>query len=106
MWSHGDLHSANLIGTNNKLSAVIDFGALGVGDPVYDYAAAWQVLDVPSRVVFRALLRLDDATWQRARGKALRSAVLAYPYYKNTNSVLTGIAVHTIRQILLEEYHG
>jgi aminoglycoside phosphotransferase (APT) family kinase protein len=102
VWSHGDLHGANLLGQNNKLSAVIDFGALGVGDPVYDYASAWQVLDAPSRGLFRDILELDDSTWLQACAKALRSAALAYPYYLQTNPVLTGIARYSIEQILLD----
>jgi aminoglycoside phosphotransferase (APT) family kinase protein len=105
VWSHGDMHGANLLARDGKLSAVIDFGALGVGDAVYDYATAWQVLNAPSRAEFRTLLGLEDVVWWRARGKALRSAVLAYPYYKDTNPVLTGIAVHSIQQILLD-YQG
>jgi aminoglycoside phosphotransferase (APT) family kinase protein len=103
VWSHGDLHGANLLCQNGRLSAVIDFGALGVGDPVFDYASAWQVLDAPSRGLFRDILELDDTTWLRACAKALRSAALAYPYYLHTNPVLTGIARYSIEQILLDE---
>ena len=106
VWSHGDLHGANLLGQNGKLSAVIDFGGLGVGDPVFDYASAWQVLDVSSRAIFREALQLDEVTWLRACGKALRSAALAYPYYLRTNSVLTGIARYSIQQILLDHQSG
>jgi aminoglycoside phosphotransferase (APT) family kinase protein len=102
VWSHGDLHGANLLARDGKLSAVIDFGALGVGDPMFDDALAWWVLDVPSRAEFRRLLGVDDVAWSRARGQAVCGAALAYPYYKDTNPVLTGIAVHSMQQILLD----
>lgn len=102
VWSHGDLHGANLLGQDGRLSAVLDFGALGVGDPIYDYASAWMLLNQPARAVFRAALGLDDATWMRSIGVALRCAAFAYPYYVNTNPVLTSIATHSIQQILLD----
>jgi aminoglycoside phosphotransferase (APT) family kinase protein len=102
VWSHGDLHGANLLGRGGRLCAVLDFGALGVGDPRFDYAAAWWVVDAPSRAEFRQLLNVDEFSWQRARGQAICGAALAYPYYKDTNPVLTGIAAYSIRQILLD----
>ena len=36
VWLHGDLHSGNLLTFRGRLSAVIDFGSLGVGDPACD----------------------------------------------------------------------
>ena len=33
VWIHGDLDSRNLLAEEGRLSAVIDFGCLGVGDP-------------------------------------------------------------------------
>jgi aminoglycoside phosphotransferase (APT) family kinase protein len=103
VWSHGDLHGANLLGQHGRLSAVLDFGALGVGDPIYDYASAWMLLSQPTRALFRDTLGLDDATWVRSAGVALRFAAFAYPYYLHTNPVLTGIARYSIEQILLDE---
>ncbi len=100
VWSHGDLHGANLLCHQGRLSAVLDFGALGVGDPIFDYASAWMLLDQPARGIFRDALELDDATWLRSAGVALRFAAFAYPYYMNTNPVLTGIASHSIKAIL------
>ncbi len=106
VWSHGDLHGANLLGQQGYLSAVLDFGALGVGDPIFDYASAWMLLDQAARGIFRDALELDNATWLRSAGVALRGAAFAYPYYVNTNPVLTGIATHSIQQILLDHHLG
>ncbi len=40
VWIHGDLQPGNLITDRGRLAAVIDFGALGLGDPAPDVAAA------------------------------------------------------------------
>jgi len=36
LWVHGDLLPGNLLGVDGRLSAVIDFGGLNVGDPACD----------------------------------------------------------------------
>ncbi|OKI65527.1 phosphotransferase [Micromonospora sp. CB01531] len=40
VWIHGDLQPGNLITDRGRLAAVIDFGALGLGDPAPDVAPA------------------------------------------------------------------
>ena len=40
VWFHGDLQPGNLVVDDGRLVAVIDWGALGVGDPAPDVAAA------------------------------------------------------------------
>ncbi len=71
VWLHGDLAASNLLVRGGTLSAVIDFGCSGVGDPACDLPIAWTFLSGPSREVFQAELPLDAATWARARGWAL-----------------------------------
>lgn len=73
LWIHGDLHPANVLVKDHKLSALIDFGLLGVGDPACDLMVAWMYLSADSRDVFRRELAVDDATWARGRGWALQS---------------------------------
>ena len=70
VWMHGDLHPANLLVEDHHLSAVIDFGLLGVGDPACDLMVAWTYLFADSRDAFRGALEPDDATWARGRGWA------------------------------------
>jgi len=41
VWVHGDVSLGNLLVRDGRLSAVIDFGCLGVGDPACDLAIAW-----------------------------------------------------------------
>jgi aminoglycoside phosphotransferase (APT) family kinase protein len=83
VWIHGDPAPGNLLCQDGRLSAVIDFGTLAVGDPACDLIAAWSVLSAEGRDVFRAALEIDDATWTRGRGWGL-TAVLP------TRVVLTG----------------
>ena|SRR5258705_8184375 len=54
VWMHGDPHPANLLVERGELSAVIDFGLLGVGDPACDLVVAWTYLSADSRDVFRS----------------------------------------------------
>jgi aminoglycoside phosphotransferase (APT) family kinase protein len=102
VWLHGDLQSGNLLAQQGRLSAVIDFGCLGVGDPACDVMAAWLYLSAESRDVFRAALPVDDATWARGRGWALSVGLIALPYYQTTNPVLAGIARRAINEALAD----
>lgn len=99
-WIHGDLQSGNLLAQDGRLSAVIDFGCLGVGDPACDLIVAWNLLPTDAREVFRATLAVDDATWARGRGWAVSVGVIALPYYLDSNPVLAGINRRAIEEAL------
>jgi len=101
VWMHGDLHPANLLVDGHELSAVIDFGLLGVGDPACDLMAAWTYLSADSRDVFRNALAVDDATWSRARGWALRFGLRAVAYSAD-NPVLGDIGRRTVAEVLAD----
>jgi aminoglycoside phosphotransferase (APT) family kinase protein len=77
VWIHGDPAPGNLLAVDGRLSAVIDFGTLAVGDPACDLIAAWTFLDAEGRKVFRAELDIDDATWTRGRCWGLASVLPA-----------------------------
>src|SRR5574341_60702 len=81
VWVHGDLIPTNLLAKQGRISAIIDFGCLGVGDPACDLQPAWNLLSRESRNVFRSTLKVDDATWARGRGWALSVGLIALPYY-------------------------
>ena len=102
IWIHGDLQSGNLLVQEGRLTAVIDFGGLGVGDPACDLMVAWNLLDAESRAVFRTALSVDDATWARGRGWALSVALIALPYYQKTNPVFASTSQHTIVEVLAD----
>ncbi len=44
VWLHADLMPGNLLVDGDRLSAVIDFGCLGVDDPACDLFPAWNLL--------------------------------------------------------------
>lgn len=100
VWIHGDLQSGNLLAQHGRISAVIDVGCLGVGDPACDLIVAWNLLSAKARDVFRTVLRVDDATWARGRGWALSVGLIALPYYQSTNPELTAISRYSVDQVL------
>lgn len=102
VWLHGDLHPGNLLVEQGRLTAVIDFGTLGIGDPACDLMVAWTFLSSPTRDVFRAAIPADDATWARGRGWALSFGLIAYAYYFDKNPVLAAISKRTIDEVLAE----
>ena len=76
VWVHGDIAPGNLLVHDGRLSAVIDFGCCGVGDPSCDLVIAWTLFDGPSRDAFRRTIGADRSMWARARGWALWKALL------------------------------
>jgi aminoglycoside phosphotransferase (APT) family kinase protein len=76
VWFHGDIAHGNLLVVDDKLSAVIDFGTSGVGDPACDLVIAWTMFAGASRRAFRSTVGQDDATWARARGWALWKSLI------------------------------
>ncbi len=96
VWFHGDFHTGNLLTVDGRLSAVIDFGGLGIGDPACDLVIAFTLLSAGSRAAFRAALGTDDATWIRGHGWALATAPNACTYCAAVNP---RVAAQTTRQI-------
>lgn len=101
VWMHGDLHPANLLVERGELSAVIDFGLLGVGDPACDLMVAWTYLSADSRDAFRRALAVDDATWSRGRGWALQFGLRAAAYSAD-DLVLGDIGRYTVAEVLAD----
>ena len=99
-WLHGDLMPGNLLFVERRLSAVIDFSVLGVGDPAADLMVAWWLLTAETRPQFRATLAVDEASWTRGRGWALSCALIALPYYWDTNPPFASYARRTIAEVL------
>jgi aminoglycoside phosphotransferase (APT) family kinase protein len=87
-WVHGDLDSRNLLACDGRLSGLVDFGGLGVGDPACDIGTAWKMFSGEARELFRSTLALDDATWARARGHVLSQSLGALSYYTLENNAV------------------
>ncbi|WP_030777956.1 aminoglycoside phosphotransferase family protein [Streptomyces sp. NRRL S-920] len=104
VWVHGDLQPGNVLVDRGRLSAVIDFACMGVGDPAVDLISAWYLMDAGAREAFRAALGpgTDDAMWARGRGWALTIALNELRYYRETNPVMADIA----RRVLSRLFEG
>lgn len=102
VWAHGDLMAGNLLVAGGRLSAVIDFGTVGVGDPAVDLIGAWCLLPAAARGVFREAVGAGEAEWARARGWALSIAVIALPYYWDTNPPVAANSRYVIGEIAAE----
>ncbi|EJV71584.1 MULTISPECIES: aminoglycoside phosphotransferase family protein [Bacillus cereus group] len=103
VWVHGDIAPGNLLVKDGKLSAVIDFGILGVGDPACDAAMAWTFFDKNSRNIFKEILRMDEETWNRARGWALWKALITYDANKGSNKGGAEES-HRVIQVIVDDY--
>ena len=102
IWVHGDLWYSNLLSTGRRITAVLDFGSVGIGDPAIDTLPAWSLFDTATRPLFRSELGVDDATWDRGKGWAISMAALALPYYRDTNPIIVHNAQRMIEQILAD----
>lgn len=102
VWLHGDLAPGNLLVNHGRLTAVIDFACMAVGDPACDLQPAWNLLAGASRETFRAALGVDQATWARGRGWALSVALIQLPYYLHTNQVLVSSSRRVISEVLAD----
>jgi aminoglycoside phosphotransferase (APT) family kinase protein len=103
VWVHGDISAGNLLVKEGKLSAVIDFGGLAVGNPACNLVIAWKFFRSKSRETFRAMLPLDAGTWARGRAWALWKALIIAAGLTETNVVEATQAWPTIHEVL-EDY--
>lgn len=102
VWVHGDISAGNLLVQEGKLSAVIDFGGLGIGDPACDLAIAWNMFGKKSREVFRAMLLLDADTWTRGRAWSLWKALIIVAGFEGTNAVEVPQSWRVINEVLTD----
>jgi aminoglycoside phosphotransferase (APT) family kinase protein len=103
VWLHGDLLPGNILLTAGALSAVIDWGGLGVGDPACDLQPAWHLFSGTRRQHFRELLNVDDASWARGRGTVIYQTVMAFPYYWRTNPGIVKQSWRALNAVLAED---
>ncbi len=102
VWIHGDLHSGNILAKNGEITAIIDFGLSGIGDPACDMMVAWTMLDAESRKTFHNIVKPDDNTWDRGRGWAFALGVLGYPYYRKSNPAFARIAKESLDAVIAD----
>jgi aminoglycoside phosphotransferase (APT) family kinase protein len=102
VWVHGDVAPGNLLVSNGRLRAVIDFGCSGMGDPACDLVMAWTFFSGESREAFKTTLGLDRATWARARGWVLWKALITLAEHIDTNPIKSAEARRVIAEILAD----
>lgn len=102
VFTHGDLIPGNLLIADGRLSAVIDWGGAGHGDPAQDLSPAWAVFDERQRERFRDACQADDATWLRARTIELEQALGGVLYYRPRNHPLGDVMARTLERIIAE----
>lgn len=106
VWVHGDLHPMNLLASRGRLTGVIDWGGLGVGDPAIDLMIGWTLFDGPARAVFRTAMAPDPDAWSRGRAVAFAKAVTAIPQYRRTNPGYYTVMRMTLQRILDDHAFG
>ncbi|GGQ48987.1 aminoglycoside phosphotransferase family protein [Couchioplanes azureus] len=102
VWIHGDLQPGNIVVDGGRLAAVIDFGALGVGDPAPDLAAALWTFTGAARQAYREAVGCDEATWRRACGWALAPSLTGLDYYRHSFPRMAEGCRRMIREVLTE----
>lgn len=103
VWLAGDVQPGNVIIRDGRTVAVIDFGALGLGDPAVELMPCWSwFTDEVSRATYRDAVGLDPDAWRRGRGWALVPNVSALTYYEQTSPHHASSAATTIAEVLTE----
>jgi aminoglycoside phosphotransferase (APT) family kinase protein len=100
VWIHADLQPGNVLVADGRLTAVIDFGCLGLGDRAVDLIAAWYLLAPAAREVFREATGADGAAWERGRGWALSIALNELRAYRTVNVTMGEKARHVLAGLL------
>ena len=81
-WFHSDLVAENLlVDEAGRLTAILDFGGLGIGDPAIDLHGAWEIFTRVDRKAFRDAVGVSEAEWLRARAWALAVPLMTFTYY-------------------------
>ncbi|MEP6842365.1 MAG: aminoglycoside phosphotransferase family protein [Pseudolysinimonas sp.] len=100
VWTHGDLLPANvLVNDAGHLTAVLDFGAAGPRDPACDLMGVWSLLTPQAQQFAHERHGLGEDAWRRARGWALSQAIIALPYYVDTNPGMVAVARQALSQL-------
>jgi aminoglycoside phosphotransferase (APT) family kinase protein len=103
VWFHGFVAAGNLLVVDGRLSAVIDFGTAGVGDPACDLVIAWTLFSGESRRAFRTAMALDAGTWARARGWVLWKSLLGLTAWIDTGRIDTDPALAAVDRRIVED---
>jgi aminoglycoside phosphotransferase (APT) family kinase protein len=104
LWFHGDIKPHNILMLGGRLTGIIDFGCLAVGEPAVDQIVAWNLLTGDAREAFRRALSAADVIWQRGRARALSIGLAELSNYKDSNPRLAAVSRFQIGQVIAD--HG
>jgi aminoglycoside phosphotransferase (APT) family kinase protein len=99
-WAHGDLLPGNLLVVDGRLSAVIDWGGLGTGDPAPDLCPGFWLFEGGAREAYKDTVGYDDAAWRRARGWIIAPSVNGVDYYAETFPAMAQRGLDGIRDVI------
>lgn len=102
VWFHGDVSLGNLLVQDGQLSAVIDFGTAGIGDPACDLAIAWTDFVGDARAAFRSGYQVDAQTWARGRGWTLWKAAIVAAEMPGTDNREVARSFRIIDEVLAD----
>jgi aminoglycoside phosphotransferase (APT) family kinase protein len=78
---HGDLYAPHVLVDGTRVTGVIDWGDVHVGDPALDLSIAFSIFPPPARAAFaRAYGEIDERTWELARYRSVYSGALVAHY--------------------------
>jgi aminoglycoside phosphotransferase (APT) family kinase protein len=100
VWIHGDVAIGNILMSEGKLSAIIDFGGMSLGDPACDLVIAWTYFTGKAREIFITEIDLDEETWLRARGWALWKATYQLCQITDKNSPESIVQKKIIQEVI------
>jgi aminoglycoside phosphotransferase (APT) family kinase protein len=100
VWVHGDFAIGNMLMQDGKLSAIIDFGGIAMGDPACDLVIAWTFLKGEARDIFIREIALDEDTWLRAKAWALWKATFELCQIEDKNSIEGLVQQKIIKKVL------
>jgi len=103
VWIHGDFSTGNILLKDGKLSAVIDFGGMALGDPACDLVIAWTFFKDKSRGLFIKAMAFDDDTWLRAKAWALWKASFELCQISDLNAPVAFVHKKIIEDVLYED---
>ncbi len=101
VWIHGDVAIGNLLVKRGKLSAVIDFGGMAVGDPACDLVMAWTYFSGKSREIFMKAIGVDEETWLRVKAWALWKATFELCQLTDRSSPETRRQKQIIEEVIM-----
>ena len=105
VWVHGDISPGNLLVQHGRLSGIIDFGSLAVGDPACDLSVAWTFFRGESRDAFLLRCGADQGMVARARGWTLWKGLIVAAGLAETNAIEWERPLLAIENLLNEARH-